>query len=144
MEKIGVCCDHAGYELKEVVKPFLVAKGFEVVDFGTHSIDSCDYADFAHPMGDAIDKEEFKRGIAICGSANGITMTVNKHQSVRAAICWELELAALARQHNDANVCSIPARFVSESLALDIISSFLVTEFEGGRHKNRVDKIAIK
>lgn len=143
MEKIGVCCDHAGYELKEVVKPFLEAKGFEVLDFGTHTMDSCDYADFAHPMGAAIDSKELSRGIAICGSANGITMTINKHQSVRAAICWELEIAALARQHNDANVCSIPARFVSESVALEIVSSFLETEFEGGRHQYRVDKIAL-
>lgn len=143
MEKIGICCDHAGYDLKESVKTLLKAKNFEVVDFGTNSLASCDYADFAHPLGAAIDAGDLTRGIAICGSANGITMTMNKHQSVRAAICWKEEIAELARLHNDANVCSLPARFLEESEAFSILDIFMNTEFEGGRHQNRIDKIPL-
>jgi ribose 5-phosphate isomerase B len=143
MEKIGICSDHAGVELKAKVKEFLLGKGLESVDFGTHTTDSCDYPDFAHKLGEAIDAGDLERGISICGSANGISMTMNKHPKVRAAICWEVEIAKLARSHNDANVCSLPARFVSEELALGVLDAFLTTEFEGGRHQTRVDKIPL-
>ena len=143
-QKIAICCDHAGFELKEKLVTDLSSVGVEFKDFGTYSTDSCDYADFAHPMADAIDKGEFEFGIAICGSGNGITMTVNKHQGVRAALCWTTELAKLARQHNNANVLSLPARFISEELAFEIVEDFFATDFEGGRHEARVNKIACK
>lgn len=143
-QKIAICCDHAGFELKEKLVTDLSSVGVEFKDFGTYSTDSCDYADFAHPMADAIDKGEFEFGIAICGSGNGITMTVNKHQGVRAALCWTTELAKLARQHNNANVLSLPARFISEELAFEIVEDFFATDFEGGRHEARVAKIACK
>ncbi len=143
MEKIGICSDHAGYDLKERVKTYLLEKGLEPIDFGTHSSDSCDYADYAHPLGNAIDKGELKRGISICGSGNGISMTLNKHQKVRAALCWEKEIARLARSHNDANVLSMPARFVSETAAFEMVDVYLATPFEGGRHQNRIDKIPL-
>lgn len=143
-QKIAICCDHAGFELKEKLVTDLSSIGVEFKDFGTYSTDSCDYADFAHPMADAIDKGEFEFGIAICGSGNGITMTVNKHQGVRAALCWTTELAKLARQHNNANVLSLPARFISEELAFEIVEDFFATDFEGGRHEARVAKIACK
>lgn len=143
-QKIAICCDHAGFELKEKLVTDLSSVGVEFKDFGTYSTDSCDYADFAHPMADAIDKGEFEFGIAICGSGNGITMTVNKHQGVRAALCWTTELAKLARQHNNANVLSLPARFISEELAFEIVEDFFATDFEGGRHEARVKKIACK
>ncbi len=141
---IGVASDHAGFELKEVVKQYLESEGANVYDFGTHSMDSCDYPDFAHPLAEAVEGDECEFGIAICGSANGITMTVNKHAGCRAAICWEEEIASLARLHNDANVLSLPARFVSKEKAMKIVGEFLKTDFEGGRHQARVDKIAIK
>lgn len=140
---IGIASDHAGYELKETVKRYLEVQGVSVYDFGTHSADSCDYPDFAHPLADAVEKKACEYGIAICGSANGISMTVNKHQGCRAAICWKPELAALARQHNDANVLSLPARFISESDALEIVKVFFSTDFEGGRHERRVAKIPV-
>lgn len=140
---IGIASDHAGYELKETVKRYLEEQGVSVYDFGTHSADSCDYPDFAHPLADAVEKKACEYGIAICGSANGISMTVNKHQGCRAAICWKPELAALARQHNDANVLSLPARFISESDALEIVKVFFSTDFEGGRHERRVAKIPV-
>lgn len=143
MEKIGICSDHAGFELKEKLKPELEARGFEVQDYGTYSLDSCDYADFAHQMGNAIDDGELKRGISICGSGNGITMTMNKHQKVRAALSWTREIAELARLHNDANVCSMPARFISFETALEILDVYLNTEFEGGRHQKRIEKIPL-
>lgn len=143
MTKIGICSDHAGFGLKEKIKSVLSAMGIEPVDFGTHSTESCNYATFAHEMGQAIDAEVLAQGISICGSGNGISMTMNKHQKVRAALCWSAEIAELARQHNDANVCSIPARFVSEDLALEILNAFLNTPFEGGRHQVRVDSIPL-
>ncbi len=141
--KIGICSDHAGFELKGKVKSLLEKKGLVVTDFGTDSTDSCDYPDFAHPMGYAIDNGELLRGISICGSGNGISMTMNKHPKVRAALSWDVELAKLARQHNDANVCGIPARFVSEEKAFAIIDAFLNTSFDGGRHQKRIDKIPL-
>lgn len=140
---IGIASDHAGFELKEFVKAYFETKQVCLYDFGTNSSDSCDYPDFAHPLAEAIEKGSCQFGIAICGSANGITMTVNKHQACRAAICWLPELAALARQHNDANVLSLPARFISKEEAIEIIDKFFESEYEGGRHQRRVEKIAI-
>ena len=140
---IGIASDHAGYDLKETIKKYLEEQGVIATDFGTNSTDSCDYPDFAHPHANAVEQGACEFGIAICGSANGITMTVNKHQGCRAAICWEPELAALARQHNNANVLSLPARFISEEKALEILKTFFANDFEGGRHERRVEKIAI-
>ena len=140
--RIAICNDHAGFELKTKVIEFLEGEGAEEIkDFGAFSSESSDYPDFAHPMASAIKKGEFDFGISICGSGNGISMVLNKHLGIRAALCWKAEIAALARQHNDANVLSLPARFVTESEALDIIETFFMSEFEGGRHQRRVDKI---
>ncbi|MBR5551771.1 MAG: ribose 5-phosphate isomerase B [Muribaculaceae bacterium] len=143
-KKVAMCSDHAGYELKCIIQGYLESQDVEYTDFGTHSTDSCDYPDFAHPCAEAIEKGECFPGIAMCGSGNGIQMTLNKHQGIRAALCWTVELAKLARQHNDANVLVLPARFIEPTLALDIVDAFLNTEFEGGRHINRVNKIAVK
>lgn len=140
-EIIPIACDHAGYELKETVKKHLESRGFEVKDFGTNSSESVDYPDYAHPLGSAVNKGEYHRGITICGSGNGIQMTVNKYPNVRAALCWSVEIAQLGRQHNDCNVISLPARFVSQELALQMVDAFLDTPFEGGRHQRRVEKI---
>ena len=140
---IGIASDHAGYDLKEAVKKYLEEQGVIATDFGTNSTDSCDYPDYAHPLANAVEQGACEFGIAICGSANGITMTVNKHQGCRAAICWEPELAALARQHNNANVLGLPANFISTETALAIVSVFFQTDFEGGRHERRVNKIAL-
>ncbi|MBO7576284.1 MAG: ribose 5-phosphate isomerase B [Bacteroidales bacterium] len=140
-EIIPMACDHAGYELKEKVKQHLEAKGFEVKDFGTNSTESVDYPDFAHQVGHAINEGLFRRGIVICGSGNGVQMTVNKYPNVRCALCWTPEIAHLGRQHNDCNVISMPARFISTDVALQIVDEFLNTEFEGGRHQRRVEKI---
>lgn len=143
MNKIGICCDHAGYEMKTVLKPWLESKGIELVDFGTNSSESCDYADYAHPMAASIERGELQMGISICGSGNGINMTTNKHQGIRAALCWIPEISRLAREHNDANVCSLPGRFISVDTAKEIVDIFLSTDFEGGRHKTRIDKIPV-
>jgi ribose 5-phosphate isomerase B len=139
--KIGLAADHAGYGLKETLKQYLSKLGIEVSDFGTNSEESCDYADYAHPMASAVESGEVEIGISVCGSGNGINMTVNKHQSVRAALCWNKEISELARSHNNANVCSLPARFISENEAIEIVDIFLKTEFEGGRHQRRIEKI---
>ena len=139
---IAVCSDHAGYELKQTVMKHLNDQGvIKLKDFGAYSSESSDYADYAHPMASAVESAEFEFGISICGSGNGISMTVNKHQGIRAALCWNTEIAALARQHNNANVLSLPARFVSEVEALKMVDLFFSTDFEGGRHKTRIDKI---
>ncbi len=140
MRKIAIAGDHAGYELKEIIKNHMKYK-YEIQDFGTHSLDSVDYPDFVHPAASSVENGENELGILICGSGQGVSMTANKHQKIRCALCWEVELAELAKQHNDANMVAIPARFVSEELALKIIDAFLITEFEGGRHQNRVNKI---
>ncbi|WP_256008980.1 ribose 5-phosphate isomerase B [Desertivirga xinjiangensis] len=137
---IAIGADHAGFEYKELLKEFL--KDFNVKDFGTYSSDSADYPDFAHPVASAIEAEEFTLGILVCGSANGVAITANKHQGIRAAICWTEEIAGLARMHNNANVLCIPARFVSEDAAKSITTTFIETEFEGGRHATRVGKIS--
>lgn len=140
---IGLCSDHAGYDLKEHLKQLLEARGYTVRDFGCPSAERCDYPDFAHPMGQALQAGELQRGISVCGSGNGISMVMNKYPKVRAALCWQEELAKLAREHNDANVLSLPARFISESEAEKILDAFLSTSFEGGRHVSRVEKIPI-
>jgi ribose 5-phosphate isomerase B len=141
---IGMAADHAGYSLKEELKPMLMQMGYEIKDFGTHSEESMDYPDVAHPLAEAVENGEVAFGIAMCGSANGISMALNKHQGVRAAICWKPELATLARQHNDANVLSMPARFISVEEAKEIVKAYCQANFEGGRHLRRVEKIACK
>lgn len=140
--KIAIASDHAGFELKEKIKALLTGKEIDFKDFGAFSTDSVDYPDFAHPAATAVENKEADFGILLCGSGNGIAMTANKHQGVRAAICWNTELAELARQHNDANILVLPARFISEELGLEIVEAYLNAEFEGGRHQRRVDKIA--
>ena len=137
---IAIGADHAGFEYKQLLTDFL--KDYSIKDFGTHSLDSVDYPDFAHPVASAVENEEFDLGILICGSANGVAITANKHQGIRAAICWNGELAELARSHNNANVLCIPARFVSTELAKEITFKFINSTFEGGRHANRVSKIS--
>jgi ribose 5-phosphate isomerase B len=142
MEKIAIGADHAGYELKEHLKKLLEKEGYATKDFGTYSLESADYPDFAHPVASAVEKKELDLGLLVCGSANGVAMTANKHQGIRAAICWTEDLAGLARQHNDANVLCVPARFVSTELAEKILHKFLQSSFEGGRHEKRVGKIS--
>ena len=139
---LGMACDHAGYQMKEVIKEYLQKQGYEIKDFGTHSTESMDYPDVAHPLAESVEKGECEMGIALCGSGNGISMTLNKHQGIRAALCWNEELASLARAHNNANILSLPARFIPEDLALRIVDSYLAGSFEGGRHQRRVEKIA--
>ena len=138
--KIAIGADHAGFDYKEAIAKWLTAN--ELKDFGTNSPASVDYPDFAHPVASAVESGEFDLGILICGSANGVAITANKHQGVRAAICWNEELASLARKHNNANIVCIPARFISIEEAEKIVQTFLETDFEGGRHANRVGKIA--
>ena len=144
MAKVGMACDHAGYELKEYLKKVLARKGYEVVDFGTNSPESMDYPDTAHPLAEAVEAGKVDFGVSMCGSGNGITMTLNKHQKVRAALCWKPEIAALAKQHNNANILSMPARFISRKMAVRILEAYLGAEFEGGRHQRRIEKIPCK
>jgi len=139
---LAIGSDHAGYEYKQMLVEFLREKGYTVEDFGTYSPDSVDYPDFAHPVANAVEGGKAGAGILVCGSANGVAITANKHQGIRAAIAWQEEIARLARQHNNANIVCIPARFISEELARTIVETFLNTEFEGGRHANRVGKIS--
>ena len=139
---IALGSDHAGFRLKEILKKFLQEKKFSISDFGTNSENSVDYSDFAHPLADAVEKKLVDFGILICGSGNGINMTANKHKGIRSALCWNEEIAALSRQHNDANVLALPARFISEEDAKKTVEKFLSTPFEGGRHNNRVNKIS--
>lgn len=142
---IGIAADHAGYEMKEFLIGYLSTKGYEVLDFGCSSEESCDYADYAHPLAEAIESGETERGIAICGSGEGMAITLNKHQGIRASLCWLPEIAHITRQHNDSNVVVLPARFIDNETALAIIDEWLTTEFEaGGRHTRRIAKIAIK
>lgn len=143
-KKIAMCSDHAGFELKGIVEQWLTEKGIAYEDFGTFSAESCDYPDFAHPAAEAIEEGRCYPGIALCGSGNGIGITLNKHQGIRAALCWNVELASLGRRHNNANVLVLPARFIPAELALQIVETFLTTEFEGGRHERRVEKIPVK
>lgn len=140
-KNIGIASDHAGFEMKEAIKKFLEEHNVKVKDFGTNSSQSMDYPDVAHPLATAVQDGTLPLGIAICGSGNGISMTLNKHKGVRAALCWNTELAQLARNHNDANILSLPARFIETSTAIRIVETFLSSAFEGGRHLNRVNKI---
>ena len=140
--KIAIGNDHAGPDYKKAIVEMLKAKGHEVTNYGTDSVDSVDYPDFGHPVATDVENGKAQFGIVICGSGNGINMTVNKHQGIRSALCWTKEIAGLARQHNDANIISIPARYTSINQAVEMVETFLNTDFEGGRHQNRVDKIA--
>jgi ribose 5-phosphate isomerase B len=142
MPTIAIGSDHAGFEYKEALKKWLEKNGYKTKDVGTYSTESADYPDFAHAVAMAVEKKEFELGLLLCGSANGVAITANKHQDIRAAICWNEELAALARQHNNANVVCIPARYVSYELAEKILDRFLHSSFEGGRHERRVNKIS--
>lgn len=144
MKKIGLASDHAGFELKEFVKSWLDTKGWEYEDFGTYSTASCDYPDFAHKLALAVEKGECYPGIAICGSGEGISMTLNKHQGIRAALCWMPEIAHMTRLHNDANVLVMPGRYIETEVAAQVMEEFFGTEFEGGRHQARIDKIPVK
>jgi ribose 5-phosphate isomerase B len=139
--KISIGNDHAGPDYKKAIVDFLEKQGHEIINHGTNTTDSVDYPDFGHPVATDVETGKAELGIVICGSGNGIAMTVNKHQSIRAALCWTKEIAALARQHNDANIISIPARFTSIPQAVEMVDTFLKTDFEGGRHQNRVNKI---
>ena len=141
MKIIPIACDHAGFELKEKVKSYLSSRGYEVKDYGTNSSESVDYPDMVHPLGRDINNGVYEFGIVICGSGNGVQMTVNKYKNVRCALCWTPEIAELARQHNNANILAMPARFISQEVALNIVDKYLSTSFEGGRHKKRVEKI---
>ena len=139
---IPIGADHAGFKLKEHLIGYLKDKGFEVKDYGCFSEDSIDYPDFGHPVAEMVEQNPGTLGILICGSGNGINMTANKHQGIRSALCWKAEIAELARQHNDANIIALPARFISEKEAEEMVDVFLNTDFEGGRHQRRIDKIA--
>ena len=141
---IGIACDHAGFDFKEKLKADLEKEGYTITDYGTYSDESTDYADYAHPLAKAVEEKKHVFGITLCGSGNGINMTSNKHQGIRAALCWNVEISELARLHNDANICSLPARFVSYDLAKEIVNKFLTTDFEGGRHIRRIEKIPFK
>lgn len=141
--KIAFASDHAGYELKNYLIGLMKERGYEVKDFGTYSDESCDYPDFAHPAACAVEVGECEFGIAMCGTGNGISMTLNKHQGIRAALCWEPVIASFAKQHNNANILVLPARFVSEDEAVKIVDAYLNTDFEGGRHQRRIDKIPV-
>ena len=145
MNKIGIACDHAGYELKELLTGYLASKGFEVFDYGCTSEESCDYADYAHPLAEGLEAGEFPRAVAICGSGEGMAITLNKHEAIRASLCWLPEVAHITRQHNDSNVLVLPARFIENQTAIEILEEWLTTEFErGGRHERRIAKIAIR
>lgn len=141
--KIAIGSDHAGFSLKEQLKAYLNNKGFNVKDFGAYSEERADYPDFAHPVASAVENNEVDRGVVICGSGNGVNMTANRHHGVRSALCWNEEIAKLARQHNDANVIALPARFITEEEAKKCLDAFFSTEFEGGRHTDRVEKIEL-
>lgn len=141
IKKIAIGGDHAGFDYKAELITYLTEKGYEVNDFGPYSNASCDYADFAHPLSSAVESKEYTFGILLCGSANGVAITANKHQEIRAGLAWNAEVSSLIRQHNDANVLCIPARFVTLEEAIEITNIFLSTEFEGGRHQLRVNKI---
>jgi ribose 5-phosphate isomerase B len=144
ISKIAIGSDHAGYELKEVLKGWLTGQGYLINDFGTYSNHSVDYPDFIHPVAQAVVEAIADCGIIICGSGNGAAITANKHQEIRAALCWNVEIARFARQHNDANIISLPARYISVDLAKEIVSAYLSSVFEGGRHSIRINKIPCK
>lgn len=143
MEQITIPmgCDHAAYEMKEALKSWLEESGYNIIDYGTNSLDSVDYPDFIHPVANRIEETKSTLGIILCGSGNGAAMTANKHKNIRAALCWNKELAEMARLHNDANILSIPARYISLEAAKEIVTTYLTTTFEGGRHQRRLDKM---
>jgi len=141
--KIALACDHAGFEIKKIIVEYLINQNYDIKDFGTNSSESCDYPDFAHPLALAVESKQCDFGITICGSGNGINMAANKHQAIRSALCWKAEIAKLARQHNNANVCAIPGRYVGNNEAIEIVNVFLTTDFEGGRHIARINKIPV-
>lgn len=143
-KKIAIVSDHAGYYLKEKLLSYLIKEKYNVKDFGCAGPEKVDYPDFGHPLANAVSAGEYELGISICGTGNGISMVVNKHPGIRGALCWNEEISRLARAHNDANICSLPGRFISESEAYLIVRTFLTTSFEGGRHKGRIDKISLK
>ena len=143
-KKIAIVSDHAGYFLKEKMVSYLIKEKHEVKDFGCFSDEKVDYPDFGHPLANAVSSGEYELGISICGTGNGINMTVNKHPGIRGALCWNEEISCLARAHNDANICALPGRFVSESEAYLVVKTFINTSFEGGRHQTRIDKISLK
>ena len=144
-KKVAIVSDHAGFYLKETIMRYLISNNIELKDLGCYNYDvSDDYPDFGHPLAKAVSGGEFDLGISICGTGNGINMTVNKHQGIRSALCWNEEISRLARNHNDANICSLPARFINESEAILIVKAFLEAEFDGGRHKRRIDKIPLR
>lgn len=140
-QKIAIGCDHAGFELKEKIKVLLFQLNYDIQDYGTYSTESCDYPDIIHPLAKAINNEEFNLGIIICGSGNGVNITANKYLNVRSALCWNEEIAELARKHNNANILAMPARFITEQTAKEIVETFLNTAFEGNRHQQRIEKI---
>ena len=142
--KIGICNDHAGVDYKKALVEYLTGKGYEVVNFGTDTTESMDYTDVAHPLATAVENGEVDLGIAMCGTGNGMQMALNKHQGIRAGLCWEAEIAKLIRQHNNANVLVMPARFVPYETIVEMVDAYLSTPFEGGRHQNRIDKIPCK
>lgn len=141
---IALASDHAGFDKKQAIIRFLEENGILYKDFGCYTSESCDYPDFAHAIADAIDKGEFEIGITFCGSGQGISITANKHQNVRSALCWNPEIGVLAKQHNNANICAIPSRFVTDEEAISIVRAYLNAEFEGGRHERRIAKIPLK
>lgn len=143
MKKIGIACDHAGYEMKEFLVGYLGAIGCEVLDFGTDSPERADYADFAHPLANAVEAGEVEAGVALCGSGEGMAMTLNKHQGIRAGLSWDKEIASLIRRHNNANIIVLPARFITNDEAVEMLDTFLSTEFEGGRHAGRIAKMPV-
>ncbi len=143
MKKIAFACDHAAFDLKVAIMKYVAGLGYEVEDFGTYSADSCDYADYAHPAALAVEEGKCDFGIAMCGSGNGIQMTLNKHQGIRAALCWIPEIASLARAHNDANFLVMPGRYVTVEEGIAITNAFLDTDFQGGRHLRRINKIPV-
>lgn len=144
MNKVAFASDHAGFGLKEFLMGIMAEKGYEIKDFGTYSEESCDYPDYAHPAAKSIEDGDCAFGVAICGTGNGIAMTLNKHQKIRAALCWLPEIASLAKQHNDANILVLPARFISKEEATNILEAYLNARFEGGRHERRIEKIPVK
>lgn len=143
MEKIGIASDHAGYEMKEFLIGYLSARGYDVYDFGTDSPEAVDYADYAHPLAEAVEKGEVARGIALCGSGEGMALTLNKHQGIRAGLVWRKEIAELIKKHNNANVIVLPARFIDNDQAVEFLDTYLAAEFEGGRHDLRIAKIPV-
>jgi ribose 5-phosphate isomerase B len=143
-KKVAIVSDHAGYYLKDKLVNYLRNENIELKDLGSYSPEAVDYPDFGHPLANAVSTGEYELGISICGTGNGINMTVNKHPGIRSALCWNEEISSLARAHNNANICALPGRFINESEAYLIVKTFLNTEFEGGRHKRRIDKIPLK